>query len=114
MSTYKKPKTGVMIAKIAAGLLFVYIGIAPDPEFDAGARGVAIIIGLAIIAWALVPYFGWKKKREEVLEEIEKQEKEISELKDALQNRPRKCPFCGATTKGNVCDYCGSLIPDSK
>ena len=114
MSTNKKPKTGVMIAKIAAGLLFIYVGIAPDPEFDAGARGVSIIIGLAFVAWALVPYFSWKKRRQEVLEEIEKQEQEIKEMKAMLRNKPRKCPFCGANTKGSVCEYCGSLMTDTK
>lgn len=112
MSTDKKPKTGVIIAKVAAGLMFIYIGLAPDPEFEAGARGVSIIIGLAVIAWAMMPYFSWKKKRQAVLEEIDRQEKELSELKAALRNRPRKCPHCGGTTKGSICEYCGSSLDD--
>ena len=114
MSTSKKPRTGVMIAKIAAGLLFIYIGIAPDPEFEAGARGVSIIIGLALIAWAYIPYRNWKARKKEVLEQIEKEEKEIAQLKEALKNRPRKCPHCGANTRGNVCEYCGSVLMDTK
>ena len=114
MSTHRKPKTGTMIAKIAAGLLFIYIGIAPDPEFDSGARGVSIIIGAALIAWALIPYYSWKKRRQEVLKEIEEEEKEIREMKAAIRNKPRKCPHCGANTRGSVCEYCGSLLADTK
>ena len=103
-----------MVIPSSKGLIFIAVGIAPDPEFDAGSRSVAIIIGLAIVAWALIPYFNWKRLRDEALKEIEKEEKEISELKAVLRNKPRKCPHCGANTRGSVCEYCGSVLADTR
>ena len=108
MSTIKKPRIGATIAKIAAGLIFIDIGIAPDPEFEAGARGVSIIIGLAIIAWAFIPYFKWNKRHKEVQEEIKREEQEIREIRQTFENRSWTCPHCGANTKGKFCEYCGS------
>ena len=114
MSTNKKPGTGAMIAKVAFGCIFIAVGVAPDPEFEAGARAIGIILGLALIAWAVLPYIGWKKRHKAVIEEIEREEQEIAEMKAALKNKPRKCPNCGATTKGTVCEYCGSALTDQQ
>ncbi|MBP3758293.1 MAG: hypothetical protein J6I83_00435 [Firmicutes bacterium] len=108
MSTNKKPKTGATVAKVIFGLLFFDVALAPDPEFDAASRGVGIILGAALLIWAYVPYRLWKKHRQEVMAEIEREEKEIDSLKEALRKRPWKCPHCGASTIGDVCEYCGS------
>ncbi len=108
----KRPKTGIMIIKIAFGAMFIAIGIAPDPEFEAGARAISIIIGLALIAWAIVPYFSYKRRHKEILEEIEREEEEIRSIRAEMKNKPRKCPHCGATTRGVVCEYCGSALDD--
>ena len=108
MSTNRKPKTAATVAKVIFGLLFFDIAIAPDPEFDAGSRGVAIILGAALLIWAYVPYRRWKMHKQEVREEIERQDREIDDLKEALKKRPWKCSRCGATTRGEICEYCGS------
>ena len=108
MSTYKKPKTAATVAKIIFGLLFFDIAIAPDPEFDAASRGISIILGAALLIWAYVPYRNWKRHKREVLEEIERQDQEIDSMKEELRKRPWKCSRCGATTRGDVCEYCGS------
>ena len=112
MSTNKKPRIGGMIAKVTVGAIFILVGVAPDPEFDAGGRGMGIILGLALIAWALLPYFSYKKHYKAVMDEIDREEKEIASIKEALRNKPRKCPHCGATTRGMVCEYCGSTLKD--
>ena len=106
----KKPSLGGMIAKLAFGAVFIVIGIAPDPEFEAGARGMAIIIGVALIAWGILKYFGWYRQHKQIMMELDREEKEIASLKEAVRNKPRKCPHCGGTTRGNVCDYCGSAL----
>ena len=111
-TTNKKPSIGAMIAKIAFGLIFIMIGIMPDDEFDMGARSMSIIIGLALIAWAIAKYVSWHKQRDLIMHEIEREEQEINELKSALNNRARKCPHCGATSRGRVCEYCGSPLAD--
>ena len=109
----KSPSIGGLIAKVAFGAMFIAIGIAPDPEFDAGGRSVAIIMGVAIIVWGFAKVLIWNKRRNDILEEIEREEQEIRSMKEALRNKPRKCPHCGATTKGTVCEYCGSALTES-
>ena len=109
----KRPSIGGLIAKVAFGAMFIAIGIAPDPEFDAGGRSVAIIMGVAIIVWGFAKVLIWNKRRNDILEEIEREEQEIRSMKEALRNKPRKCPHCGATTKGTVCEYCGSALTES-
>ena len=32
----------------------------------------------------------------------------------ARQNAPKKCPACGAMTKGDVCEYCGAALYENK
>ena len=110
MKKSKKPSIGGLIAKCAAGFVFIAIGIAPDPEFEAGARAMAIIIGLALVVWGIAKYYSYHKQQKLIMQEIEREEQEIREMKAALNNKPRKCPYCGATTKGSVCEYCGSSL----
>ena len=111
MSTNKKPKVGAAVAKIIFGLLFLDVAIAPDPEFEAPARGIAVILGIALLLWAYYPFRKWKKYQALLREEMEREDKEIDALKAALKNRSWACPQCGANTKGDVCEYCGSAKP---
>lgn len=111
MSTNKKPKVGAAVAKVIFGLLFLDVAIAPDPEFDAPARGVAVILGIALLLWAYYPFRRWKKYKAVLREEMEREDREIDALKAALRNRPWTCTHCGANTKGDVCEYCGSAKP---
>ncbi len=108
MSTYKKPKTWATVIKVLFALTFLDVGIAPDPEFEAGARGLSIIIGIGLFLWAYLPYRNYKRSRQEVLKEMERQEQEIDSMKAAINNRPWKCSHCGAVTRGEVCEYCDS------
>lgn len=105
-TTGMRQSTGAMIAKIAAGALFVFVGIFQNGEkwqFSMFATG--LVLGAALIAWGLLPYLKVKKAQREAAE-AEAAAAEAERL--ALENEPWICPACKATTKGAVCEYCGS------
>lgn len=89
-SAKMKQSIGAMIAKIAVGCLFLVVSFGMD---NAGEVCVGLILAAAMIAWGLVPYFIAKKKQKE--------------LRRKEARRKKVCPYCGATTRGNVCEYCG-------
>lgn len=103
--TGMKQSKCAMIAKIFFGLMFIIVGIAPpEPnEFSVSTFLIGLVIGVALIAWGIMPYIKAKK--------IEKAEAEQAELfRRKLADQVVICPHCGARTKGNVCEYCGSPI----
>lgn len=40
----------------------------------------------------------------------EDKEAEEAAYQAQLDNAPKTCPKCGATTKGQFCEYCGSKL----
>ena len=56
----KKPSLGKTIAKIAVGALFIVVGL--DDIGDFTYFLFALVIGLALIAWGLIPYLEYKRK----------------------------------------------------
>lgn len=103
--TGMKQSKGAMIAKIFFGLMFIIVGIAPpEPnEFTVSTFLIGLVIGCALIAWGIVPYLKPKMA-------LKKQEKELQEVNRELYNMPKKCPSCGAMSKGDFCEYCGSKL----
>ena len=100
----KRPSVGAMIAKIVFGLLFIAVGISPsNQEPSLSFFLIGFIIGGGLIAWGIVPFLKAKKQKKE-------EEKLLAEAKRQLANEPKKCPSCGAVTKGSVCEYCGSKL----
>ena len=100
-SPAKKPTPSAMIAKIAIGVMFLAVSFTGDLE--ASGRAVGIVLAAALIAWGLVPYFKAKKAQEAAA--AVRVEAEI-----AQKNAPKKCPACGAMTKGDVCEFCGTAL----
>ena len=101
-STGMRQSKGAMIAKIAIGVIFLIVSLSSG-ELDAAGRGIGIVIAAALIAWALLPYFKAKKDREAAAAR--------SAAEDfARRNAPKKCPACGAMTKGDNCEYCGAPL----
>lgn len=104
-TTGMRQSTGAMIAKIAVGVLFLVIAV--TEEMEPSARGVGIVLAAALIAWGLVPYFKAKKAREAAAADAAAAREAAEFLR---QNEKKTCPACGATTKGDACEYCGTRL----
>lgn len=101
VSVRKPQTTGAMIAKIAVGFMFIATAFSAN-ETDTPLTFflTALIIGGALITWALVLYFQEKKAaKQEVLDQLAEMQEEF--------NAPKTCESCGATGTGDVCEYCG-------
>lgn len=108
-SGVKKQKPWAFILKLFFGVAFICSCIGADME--AGARILGIVVGLALIAWALFPFYKAKKAidaaKQRQQAEIDRQAaEEAAELE-----KPWTCPACGAKTKGTACEYCGMAKP---
>lgn len=95
----KPPSTGALIAKAAAGVLFLVTGFT-NLDRGFGFLATAAIIGLALIAWGAVGFLNSKKAWEEYQAGMQAQE----------QQRVRVCKVCGARSTGSACEYCGSPL----
>ena len=63
----KTPSLGKTIAKIAIGACFIAVGL-DDLPGDLSGFLIALIVGAALIAWGLIPYYQarQKEKQEEI------------------------------------------------
>lgn len=91
---------GAMIAKIAFGVIFV---VAAFQTGSVGGVITGLAIGVALIAWSAVPAYTAKKQ-------ADANKAEALKAAEAEANRPKKCNTCGATTKGDSCEYCGAPL----
>lgn len=91
--TGMKQSIGAMIAKIAAGVLFIVTGFSsPDGGWTFGYFLTALVIGAALIAWGLLPYL------------------KVTKAKTAEKETVKVCEACGATGTGTICEYCGKKL----
>ena len=103
-TTGMKQSKVAMILKIVFGLLFIGAGFSsPEGGWSVGYFFTALVIGGALLAWGLVPYFKAKKQKQEEDDLLQQAEEELA-------NEVKKCPACGAMSKGNFCEYCGSRL----
>ena len=109
-STGMRQSKGAMIAKIAFGAIFVISAFAAFAEglSDGVAKAigsllVGLVLGAALIAWGLLPWLKVKRESEAAAARAAAEE-------FARRNAPKKCPACGAMTKGDVCEYCGAPL----
>ena len=104
---------GAMIAKCVFGALFLISGVTTnwaqdeDVSNPVGAMLLSIVIGLALIAWGVVPWY----KARKAAAEAEAEARAAREREEQRRlNEPKVCRACGATTKGTVCEYCGTPL----
>lgn len=103
-TTGMRQSRGAMYAKIIFGAIFIIAGFSsPETGWTIGYFLTALVVGGGLIAWGLVPYI--KAKKEAAAEAEAKAEAIQEEL-----NTPKKCPACGATSKGKYCEYCGTHL----
>lgn len=108
-SGVKKQKPLALILKLFFGVVCVCVCFSKDMEF--GARILALVVGLALLAWAAFPFY---KGRKALIEAKQRQQAEIDRQAaeaEALRSQPWSCPACGAKTKGDACEYCGEPKP---
>ena len=108
----KSPSIGGTIAKAATGLLF----FATLGELDEVAEIlIAIVLGLAMLAWAAWPWIRLNREKEAAKAALDRalrtMRAEAQSAAGRRLNTPRRCPYCGAPTKGYACEYCGSPLP---
>ena len=114
--TVKRPSIGGTIAKAAFGVIFMSVsGSDPGESDPIGFVVMCLTIGLALIAWALLPWLAFRreeKRRAAQEEERRREERQRrAEEKAERENAIKTCPNCGATGRGKVCEYCGSRLP---
>ena len=109
-SDYIDKPIGGTIGKIAFGAMFFAVGLLPDPGMDAAAHAIGVIIGVALIAWGVIPYIiAWHEYKEDEKTRLDAEARQRAEA-ERIANAPHKCPNCGATAHGSECEYCGSPL----
>lgn len=103
--TGMRQTAGAMVAKIAIGVICVIACLSGPMEI--GARLLGIIVGLALIAWGLLP---WLLPRLKERKQTEAAAAAAQAEAERLANLPKVCPACGAQTKGDRCEYCGTPL----
>ena len=97
---FKVPTVGKTAAKLLFGVLFV--ATCPG-QSSVGAGITAIVIGFALIAWALVPVWWYRTNCDAVVAQ------KLGEANEASSRRIR-CRACGGVSSGPSCEYCGSPL----
>lgn len=86
--------------KLFFGLLF---GTSVVYQDSVGTKLMALVIGGALLAWAIVPVLSWRSKRDALVARV------LSN-REAKQNATKICKNCGGISHGSVCEYCGAPL----
>ena len=99
--------------KMLLGVLFLISGFGNLGQ-DKDAALTGIIIGAVLSFAHILPWIkAWRLKKAEKAAEQSARWAELDAKKAELQavaEEPKRCKACGATTKGKICEYCGSLL----
>lgn len=97
-----------LIVKAALGLVYFLLGVqALTLGGDGKTRIYLLVLGLAFLAWAVIPVFVARAHKAERQAAIENK---IRVEVERVENEPKTCPACGAQTKGTVCEFCGTKL----
>lgn len=112
--TKSKPQKAKKIWGIilgALGVLELIMGFARISAGDCAGYFVAAVVCLGIGVFLLLSAKKNAEKYNAALASIQQsREDKEAEYKKQLENTPKTCPSCGATTKGSFCEYCGSKL----
>jgi hypothetical protein len=102
--------TGGTIAKIAFGLFIIIACGAPDESWEFSTFLLGLVLGGALIAWGLLPYLRSRAALRQMEADAAAEEQARRERMEIVRNVPRVCSACGATTRGTICEYCGTRL----
>lgn len=111
----RRPGIGGTVAKIAIGVVFMAIsGSDPGESNPTVFIIMCLTIGLALIAWGVLPWLRFQREEKRIAAEKEARRLEEARIraeeKAERENAPKLCPACGATSRGTVCEYCGTKL----
>lgn len=96
------------VVKLLLGLVYFFSSFSDSaPETYNVSKTFLLILGVVFLVWAIVPIFVARARKAERQAAIENQ---IRVEVERIENEPKRCPSCGAVTKGNVCEYCGTEL----
>ena len=105
---------GGMVLKLLFGALFLSVSMSPaeGTEWDISYFLVCVVMGAAMIAWALVPWLKARREQDSLCEQDARAAArlEAQRKRAARAVKPKICPGCGATGTGTVCEYCGTRL----
>ena len=125
-----QPKNGRLVGGIILAAIGV-TGLGGMGTADDGLSGAYIIVCLLFIAGGLVLILTYVKSRKRFNAAIQEEnarlqrEQELRDARKALEKEKidaelqklraskdqiRVCPHCGGSTKGEICEYCGSRL----
>lgn len=108
----RRPSIGGTIAKIVFGVMFIALSFSEPQRSDPVTYVVtSLAIGFGLIAWGLLPWLRFRKEEKRLAAEKEEQARLRYEQRAEKDNAVKLCPACGATSRGKVCEYCGSKLP---
>ena len=112
----RRPSIGGTVAKLAVGVIFMAISGSDPGQSDPTVFVImCLAIGLALIAWGLLPWLHFRKEEKRLTAEKEERRREEARIraeeKAERENAPKVCPNCGAPGRGLTCEYCGSVLP---
>lgn len=115
-NSIRRPSLGGTIAKIVFGLIFTGTIFGDPGESDPVLYVVmGLSIGFGLIAWALLPWLSFRRQEKRLAAQEEERRKEQARLrakeKAERENVVKICSACGATSRGKVCEYCGTKLP---
>ena len=107
----KRPSTGGTIAKIVFGLLFLSVSF-EEPESGDWLSYfiICLVLCLALLAWAVLPWLRYRRGKMRRSATLDRMQLDRQRQREAAENEPKLCPACGATSRGRVCEYCGSKL----
>ena len=103
-----------MVLKILFGLLFFCVSVdsGEGAAWDFPYFLTCLILGGALIAWAVVPWIRANRESAELIALDECMSVVVKDRKKRAEQtaEPKICPGCGATSIGPVCEYCGTRL----
>ena len=112
----RRPSTGGTIAKLVFGVILAGTSFGDPGDSDpVYFLVVGLAIGLGLIAWALLPWLSVRKQEKRLAAQEEERKRELARIraeeKAERESEIKICPACGATSRGKVCEYCGTKLP---